>query len=300
MTKATDQVQPPLKVMGLGEFRAQSFPRKIEILSPWMTSKSLSMIYAQRGVGKTHLIISACLTVAGGGDLLGWHTERPRRVLHVDSEMPGVDLQNRYEAALRFPGVKRPSSHRLRILSADAQTDAMRDLNTEEGQQDIYDSLGDAEVIVLDNKSSLCRSGRENDAEAWTLMQEFLLRLRREGRSVVLVHHAGKNGSQRGTSRHEDVLDTVINLRRPADYSPGDGARFEVHFEKTRGFMGEEAEPFEARLTERGWVRGAINNPVAEQILELNKQGLSQRDIGLRVGVSAATVNRILRASKSS
>jgi len=40
------------------------------------------------------------------------------------------------------------------------------------------------------------------------------------GKSVFFVHPAGKSGTQRGSSRKEDVLDTVINLRRPPDYSP--------------------------------------------------------------------------------
>jgi len=70
---------------------------------------------------------------------------------------------------------------------------------------------------------------------------------------VLFIHHSGKGGAQRGTSRKEDVLDTVIALRRPEDYSPAEGARFEVHFEKARGFAGEEAEPFEAALTGAGW-----------------------------------------------
>jgi putative DNA primase/helicase len=61
--------------------------------------------------------------------------------------------------------------------------------------------------------------------------------------------HAGKGGAQRGTSKREDVLDTVIVLRHPDDYSPSDGARFEVHLDKARGVYGEQAQPFEAQLT---------------------------------------------------
>src|SRR6202035_2222966 len=69
--------------------------------------------------------------------------------------------------------------------------------------------------------------------------------------SVLIVHHAGKGGQQRGTSRREDVLDTVISLRHPADYSPTEGAKFEVHYEKLRGVYGEDAKPFEAKLETR-------------------------------------------------
>ena len=71
----------------------------------------------------------------------------------------------------------------------------------------------------------------------------------RRGVSVLLVHHAGTNGRQRGTSRREDALDTVIALRRQEDYSPEQGARFEIHFEKLRSRVDSAgATPFEARL----------------------------------------------------
>jgi hypothetical protein len=57
----------------------------------------------------------------------------------------------------------------------------------------------------------------------------------------------GRMGRQRGTSRREDALDTVIALRRPDDYSPEDGARFEVHFEKLRN-RGAGTIPFEVSI----------------------------------------------------
>jgi hypothetical protein len=40
----------------------------------------------------------------------------------------------------------------------------------------------------------------------------------------------------------------VIALRRPADYSPEEGARFEVHIEKARTLAGDGALPFEAAI----------------------------------------------------
>jgi putative DNA primase/helicase len=103
-------------------------------------------------------------------------------------------------------------------------------------------------LLILDNLSSLTAVARDNEAESWSPIQEWLLKLRRRGIAVLIVHHAGKGGQQRGTSRREDVLDTCISLRRPADYSPAEGARFEVHYEKHRGFYGADAEPFEAKL----------------------------------------------------
>ena len=82
-------------------------------------------------------------------------------------------------------------------------------------------------------------------------MQSWLLRLRRQGVSVLLIEHEGRSGNPRGTSKREDVLDTLINLKHPDDYQVEDGARFEVHLGKARGVFGEAAKPFEAKLEVR-------------------------------------------------
>jgi hypothetical protein len=60
-----------------------------------------------------------------------------------------------------------------------------------------------------------------------------------------------------------DVLDTSLSLRRPSDYTPAQGARFEVHIEKGRSLHGEDAKPFEARLDIRerktAWSNGNMD-----------------------------------------
>jgi hypothetical protein len=80
-------------------------------------------------------------------------------------------------------------------------------------------------------------------------VQTWLLQQRSVG---ARGNHAGKGGGQRGTSRKEDVLDTVIALSRPPGYVATEGARFEVRF-KSPGFWGDDAEPFEARFVDGAW-----------------------------------------------
>jgi hypothetical protein len=41
---------------------------------------------------------------------------------------------------------------------------------------------------------------RENDSDAWSPIQQWLLQLRRRGLSVLIVHHASKTGGQRGSA----------------------------------------------------------------------------------------------------
>ncbi len=143
------------------------------------------------------------------------------------------------------------------------------------------------------------RGVRENDADAWSPIQQWLLRLRRRGLSVLIVHHAGKRGEQRGTSRREDVLDTSISLRRPADYAPTEGARFEVHIEKGRGIHGAQARPFEARLAivdgRTVWTMKEIEDVERARVAALLAAGMSLRDIAEETGLARSTVHRLKR-----
>jgi AAA domain/Winged helix-turn-helix DNA-binding len=169
------------------------------------------------------------------------------------------------------------------------------DLSHPQSQQFYDDVIADADLIVVDNISTLCRSIKENDADSWTPVQQWALAQRRAGKSVLFVHHAGKSGTQRGTSRKEDVLDTVISLRRPPDYSPEHGCRFEIHFEKARGFYGSDAEPFEARLIGNRWAISEIRTgDDLETLRALRAHGLSIREIADRVGLTKSTVARRL------
>jgi putative DNA primase/helicase len=101
---------------------------------------------------------------------------------------------------------------------------------------------------------------------------------------------------QRGTSKREDVLDTVMVLKRPADYTPEHGARFEVHFEKSRGFFGEAAQPFEARYEIRDnaaiWTRAAISDQEVARVLEALANGMSIRETAKELGIHKSKVER--------
>jgi putative DNA primase/helicase len=253
------------------------------------------MLYAPRGIGKTFVALGVAYAVASGGALFKWLAPKPRKVIIIDGEMPAATLQERLARIVDQAGPLDDPSY-LRILASDLFRDGLPDLSDPSNSQQYDDAIGDAELIVVDNLSTLCRTGKENEAESWAHNQGWALGKRRQGKSVLFVHHAGKGGGQRGTSRREDVLDTVINLKRPEDYTPEDGARFEVHYEKARGFMGLDAEPFEAALTSGGWQTRSVQDALRDQIVMLSRVGMTQRQIAKEVNTSPAKVNRILKS----
>ena len=64
-------------------------------------------------------------------------------------------------------------------------------------------------VALFFSKLMRTSFARKHISPHFAPMQQWLLRLRRRGVSVLVVHHAGKNGDQRGISKREDLLDTA-------------------------------------------------------------------------------------------
>ena len=287
---------PRLRALDLGEFLKLQLPARRPLLKPWLSEKGTAMVYSPRGVGKTLLGLSVGYAVGSGNQMLGWTAPEPRKVLYVDGEMIAAEMQHRLAAIITgFSGEVAPDF--FRMLSADVTEHGLPDLATAEGQRILDDAVGDAALIILDNISTLCRSGKENEAEGWQAVQDWALAHRRGGRSLLFVHHAGKGGGQRGTSKREDILDSVIALRRPQDYRPDQGARFEVQFEKHRGFYGADAEAFEARYEERDgaaiWTRTAIADVDLQRVADALSEGMSIREAAKALGMNRSKVERL-------
>ena len=288
---------PPLKAISMEEFLLSTLPERDYLLHPVIPEQGIVMLVAKRGIGKTFTALHISLSVAGGLSLFNWHAPKARRVLYVDGEMPAISMQERLAALATGMAAPPHAMQNFSIITPDIQSRPMPDLATTYGQQALEPFLAGVDLLVLDNLATLCRTGKENESQSWTPMQTWLLDLRRRGMAVLLVHHAGKSGDQRGTSAREDIMDTVISLRRPTTYSVAEGARFEVHLTKARGIVGEDAMPFEVHLRSEGnqliWDVNELVNVQAEQLKQLLAEGFSIRDCADEMGVSKSVVHRL-------
>jgi hypothetical protein len=253
------------------------------------------MIHAWRGVGKTLVAIELAVAGASGAGWLKWNAPEPFGVLYIDGEMPGETLRERFARVIRS-SEKEPTAP-LKIITPDIQEYGIPDLATLEGQEALEPHLDGVSLVILDNLSTLVRSGRENTTEGWQPMQEWALRLRSMGYAVVFIHHDNRQGSQRGASKKEDTLDAVIHLKHPADYSPEQGARFEVHFEKARMLYGDDVKPFEANLVTKAdgsheWTMKDLELSLTERVADLLNEGIKQNEIPEMLGIAKGTVSK--------
>lgn len=279
-----------LSRVSAADLMVADLPERESILDPILATKSLALLYGPRGLGKTFVALGIAWAAASGGSFLNWHASRPRRVLYIDGEMAAVDMKQR----LRLLGSAPPT---LDFMLADMQASSPPDLATQEGQLRLAENWGHPELVVLDNLSSLA-GFKSGDPDSWNDLQRFLMLQRRFGRAMLLVHHANKKGFQRGTNRREDVLDVVMSLRRPADYQPREGARFEIHFEKARGLYGEATDPIEARLETNvlgvaGWSWQPAEESRLTRAASLLNAGLTAGRMAKALGIPRATAYRL-------
>jgi hypothetical protein len=149
-------------------------------------------------------------------------------------------------------------------------------------------------VIILDTLTAVGKFDT-NDADACRLFNSFLLRLRFKGYCVILIHHAGKNGTQRGRTDAEDNMDLVMQLTPPEGHDPGDGLKACVSYTKIR--YGGRLQNFACEYIGGSW-RVLVDSEEKEIVERLN-MGESLRSISALLGVTTARVRKIRKNAKA-
>jgi hypothetical protein len=121
-----------LKIVSFEEFLNMELPPLENILDPWLSTQGLALIYAPRGIGKTHVALGIAYAVASGGSFLRWKAPKPRGVLYLDGEMPANLLQERLKAIQEMN--PEPITAPFQILAQELQPKmCVPDLSTSEG-----------------------------------------------------------------------------------------------------------------------------------------------------------------------
>ena len=236
-------------------------------------------------------------------------------MLYVDGEMHLGDIQERLRGLLAGAGPsinKERAVQNLRFISRQGQGSATWFPSiTETKDVMFYASLirdWGADLVVFDNFSTLGEVDDENSASSFNELTQTLLRLKQLGVATILVHHAGKNGDFRGSSKLSITFEVILNLI-PTDPVQEDSdlyhqAAFITAFEKMRS--GKLPEEVCASLgTEQSltgdpkyiWSYESLNisrlqriKAILEEESVTNHQGLAER-----LKVSPATISRDMK-----
>jgi len=296
-----------LKLECVTTFLNRKLPPRGMVLAPILPAQGLAMLYAKRGVGKTFVALNMAYAVATGGEFLGWKAPRPHKCLYVDGEMPAIDLQARLASILEANESKLEPEFLRLLAMTDQELGVGLNLFQRADQMLLDKYLHGIEFLIIDNISTLVAGGNENDAESWAPVQPWLIELRKRGITVLLVHHESRGGTARGSSKREDILDTMVRLQRPDDYKESEGARFVVRYEKHRHFFGKDAMPFEAHLR-RGPVHDEwLTTPVSEErdieravVAAGRADGKTVRQIAIETGMSRTKVGVLAKEAGDS
>jgi putative DNA primase/helicase len=218
-------------------------PRR-KLLDDWMAEGDCGFIFAPRGVGKTWIALAIAQALSTGGKLGEWQAHAAVKVLYVDGEMPPDLMRDRCDGL-------QASTANLEFLNHEIlfdRTGKTLNITNREVQQAITQRCiaSGVKVLILDNLSTLASGMKENDADAWELVNNWLLDLRRRKIAVVIIHHAGRGGQMRGTSRREDNVFWIIaldDMKKNAEDKRG--ARFVSRFDKPSRNTQNEVPPYE-------------------------------------------------------
>jgi hypothetical protein len=112
---------PELYAHSLDEFMDLDLPPRRCLLSPILPERGLGMLYAPRGVGKTHVALGISYAISSGSSFLRWTASEARNVVHVDGEMPAEMLQERLRSLTAAASHHPADGGRFKLVSMDQQ-----------------------------------------------------------------------------------------------------------------------------------------------------------------------------------
>jgi putative DNA primase/helicase len=299
---STPEPVAPLPGLSFAELMAATLPERIRLF-PFMPEGSLVMLHAPRGVGKTWFQIGLANALVTGQSFLGWPVGKAVGVLMIDGEMDLPELRDRIKALVRDTPQAPFITVSHQIVSEHEQKDM--DFAQPYWQDRLKATVlahPEIRVVIFDNLTHLWPNTPENKRDDWARdVQPFLMWLRRKGISVILVHHSNKNGGQRGSSAHEDMMTAVIRLDPIEGTDLTDGAHFKLRFTKSRSAFGDAIKPLdvtlgtdpEGRLV---WDARPLEESNADRLLALvrsSEDGLRIADAAEELGLSNAMIHKL-------
>ena len=226
---------PELPIMDSITWRQQDLPDRRYFLYPIIPEASITLIAGEDGSGKSMFCMGITDALAKGQNFQPWENRAgsPIKCFYFEGEMHPYDFQERL--------IQMDTNENFHVYSAGAnQSDAnpfsRGNLTELEYRQALAIKIIQEgyKFVVIDNLASLAPGINENQKADYDPINQWLLSLRHAGVTILLVHHLGKGGEQRGTSAREDNVDSIIYIKKPQRHNAQDGCKFDLRFDKFR------------------------------------------------------------------
>lgn len=228
-------------VLSEGEFMGIKLPEREWVLEGLMVEESMTIVNGYRGFGKTWFIQAMANAVTWGDKMGPWKVPKARNAMIIDGEMPLGLLQERLSLLNLDRDIKKKPASLFIYPEAYAYRIGLNRANILDAtwRHRVADAVKDLEIklLVLDNLSSLAPGIDENDKTPFDPVNRWLLELRFNGVAIAMTHHTGKSGDQRGTSAHEDHVDTALMLNKPDGWNADMGCAFTCVATKDRAYL---------------------------------------------------------------
>jgi hypothetical protein len=276
------------------DLESLNIPAREFLMGKWMREGDLGFVFGERGSGKTWFIDALATHLSAARNLFDWNVPKPADVLLIDGEMPLDAARDRLKGMM-------PENERLHVLHHERLFDksgVAMNLTADRTQKVITEICvrNSIKLLVLDNLSCLFAGIKENDADEWEKALNWLLDLRRRRIAVLIVHHASRTGTMRGTSKREDAAFWVIRVDEvKAREEHEKGARFETVFVKQRNSESREwTREWTFKTESDGQISiGCQEISFDEKVFQLIEAGLrSATDIAKELGVATSTISK--------
>lgn len=263
---------------------------RLKLMGEWFRQGDLGYIFAPRGHGKTWFTMLMTKALCENAPFGEWCAgSNPLRVIYWDAEMNLPDVQER----ARLIGVK---SDRFVWLQNERVREVIgRGINVADphDQLAISSMLENGDVFVIDNLSTASCGMAENDNDAFDQVKNWLLELRTRKITVVIVHHAGRNGEMRGASRREDMAHWIISLKDTS--GDGETKKWVTSFKKCRNCNAVDAPPmlWSITIAEGSLKYSSEKHTGPEAMLELIRLGVDKAsDLAEELSCSSGCISK--------
>jgi hypothetical protein len=261
----------------LAAWLKRAIPPRDYLLGNLLCTTSRWLIFGETGVGKTLFGLEMSAASAAGSPFLNWQgSNRPRRVMYLDGELPAETFKERMELIARRYGPE------LQLYGYNR--DALKDidlppLNTPEGEKWLWREIDfiKPDLIVFDSIMCLL-AGSMSEEESWAPVKALVRKISGRRVAQIWLHHTGHDNSKGfGTKTREWEMDTVVSLTKDRD----DDETLVMEFKKARLRTPETREQFETRKIAcgpDGWIMvgGAVPK---------SRDGRSQEIVNVRHAV---------------